>query len=184
MNPISFPRARLKTVFELLLALALLFTTAVTPAAAASKCADTHTVEARETIWRLVKEYGVPAARIAQANGLKRPYNLKIGQQLCIPYRPAGSLGDSAVVDMTHSGDSLTISGAGFPKLHAFRVKVQNAGTWTVLAGDLRADRNGAIARTRYKLPAELKGKPVLQVCLKDLATDAMSCYMLLPQSQ
>ena len=184
MKLVSYPRARLTVVLELLLALALLFAVTVTPASAASKCSDTHTVEAHETIWRLVKEYGVPAARIARANGLTRPYTLKLGQQLCIPFRPADDLGDSAALDMTFSNDSLTISGSGFPKLHAYRVKVQNAGTWTVLPGDLRSDRKGAIARTRFKLPAELKGKPVTQVCLKDLATDAMGCFTLITQSQ
>ena len=60
----------------------------------------------------------------------------------------------------------------------------QSPGDVFVLAGDLRSDRKGEIARTRLKLPAELKGSPTLQVCLKDLATDSMSCFTLLPQSQ
>jgi LysM repeat protein len=177
MKTTSILRIRLVAAFELLLALALLFTAAVTPVSAASKCADTHTVEAHETIWRLVKDYGVPAARIAQANGLKRPYTLKVGQEVCIPYKSAGGLGDSVSVSVALTADSLAISGSGFPKAHVYRVKAGSAGDWTVLANVLRSDRDGAIREARFKLPDDLRGKTGLLVCLKDTSTDAVSCF-------
>ena len=184
MKTPSTPIFRFTAVLQLLLALALLFTASVTPVAAASKCADTHTVEARETIWRLVKEYGIPAARIAQANGLVRPYTLKVGQEVCIPPKSAGSLGDAVSVSVSLTTDSLTIAGSGFPKAHAYRVKVRSAGAWSVLTGELRSGKDGLIQRTRYKLPDDLRGKTDLLVCLKDVGTNAMSCFTPILQAQ
>lgn len=169
--------ARLTTAIKLLLALALLFSMTPVSAYAAQECAETHTVAAHETIWRLVKEYGVPASRIAQANGLEWPYTLKEGQKICIPPKSAGSLGSSVSLSAVLSKDSVTLTGSGFPKWHTYRVKALNDDTWYTLGDNLRADKNGAIQKTRYKLPAELKGKTALTICLKDMATDALGCF-------
>lgn len=177
MHRIFASLTRLAVATKLLLALAILFTVSPAPAYAAQECAKTHVVEAHETIWRLVKEYGVPAARIAQANRLKRPYTLKEGQEICIPPKSAGSLGTNVSVSATLSSDSVTITGSGFLKAHVYKVKAQDAGAWYVLSENLRADKNGALPKTRYKLPAELKGKAVLTICLKDMSTDALGCF-------
>ena len=42
-----------------------------------------------ETLGGLAQRYNVPAARIVQANNLKRPYALRTGQVLAIPGRPS-----------------------------------------------------------------------------------------------
>jgi len=175
------PFARLSMAIKLLLTLALLFAMTPVSAYAAQECAETHTVTAHETIWRLVKKYGVSANRIAQANRLERPYTLKEGQKICIPSKSAGGLGANISVSATLSDGSVTITGSGFPKSHVYKVKGRDTGAWYVLGENLRVDKNGAIQKTRYKLPAELKGKTVLTICLKDMGTDAMGCFTATP---
>jgi len=177
MKTTSTPFARLALAFNLFMALALLFTMAATPASAASQCTETHVVSAHDTIWRLVKEYGVPATRIAQANKLEQPYTLKVGQEVCIPPKSAGGLSATISISSTLTTDSITLTGSGFPKAHVYRVKARNAGTWYVLGDNLRADKNGDLQKVRYKLPAELRGQPELTICLKDMGTDALGCF-------
>lgn len=48
-----------------------------------------HRVRRGETLGGLAQRYDVPQARIVQANKLRRPYALQIGQVLAIPGRPA-----------------------------------------------------------------------------------------------
>jgi len=181
MHRIITSLARFALATKLLLALAILFTMNPIPAYAAQECSETHVVAARETIWRLVKEYGIPAARIAQANRLERPYTLKEGQEICIPSKSAGGLGTNVSVSATLSNDSVTITGSGFPKAHVYKVKGQNTGARYVLGENLRVDKNGALPKTRYKLPAELKSKTALTICFKDMSTDAMGCFTATP---
>jgi len=177
MKTTSTLLARLALALKLLMALALLFTMTPAPASAAPECSETHIVSAHDTIWRLVKEYGVSAARIAQANRLERPYTLKEDQELCIPPKSAGGLSATISISAILSSDSLTLTGSGFPKAHVYRMKARNAGTWYVLGDNLRADKNGDLQKVRYKLPAELRGQPELTICLKDMGTDALGCF-------
>lgn len=44
-----------------------------------------HTVQPGESLWEISREYKVPYESIAQANGLKPPYTLVIGENLYIP---------------------------------------------------------------------------------------------------
>ena len=46
----------------------------------------THTVAPGETLWRISKIYNVPMASILQVNRLHNSQQLKMGQQLTIPY--------------------------------------------------------------------------------------------------
>ena len=52
----------------------------------------------------------------------------------------------------------------------------QGDNAWYVLVDNLRSDKNGALQKVRYKLPAELKGRTELTICLKDMGTDAQGC--------
>ncbi len=167
-------------IARLLLAAALLLAVIPLPASVAlarAGCAATHTVSGPETIWRLAKQYGVPAMRIAKANNIKPPYTLTSSQQICIPAKTAGSLNTGVSISAALSKDSLTISGTGFPKLRAYNVKISSGSAWYKLTDILMTDKNGAIKEVRYTLPAELKGKAELTVCLKDTQTDALGCF-------
>lgn len=44
-----------------------------------------HQVARMETLWRISKMYGVPMENIVQANRLKDPASIKVGQRLLIP---------------------------------------------------------------------------------------------------
>lgn len=57
----------------------------VAQAATASAAEDRYTVVAGDTVWDLAKRYGTTVDVIAQANGLKNPSLIRIGQVLTIP---------------------------------------------------------------------------------------------------
>lgn len=53
---------------------------------ALAKHPDTYTVSTNDTIYSIACQYGnVYPEAIAQANGISKPYNLKVGQKLHIP---------------------------------------------------------------------------------------------------
>jgi hypothetical protein len=179
MNTTFKPFKRLFLAFNLLMAFTLLLAMIPISASAASagvECLETYKVTGHETIWRLVKKYDVSASRIAQANGLKPPYTLKIGQEICIPTKSAGSLSTSVSLSVSLSRDSVTIAGSGFPKAHTYNVKASSGGAWYRLVDNLRPDKNGELQKVRYKLPDELRGVQELSICLKDTSTNALNC--------
>lgn len=47
-----------------------------------------HTVRSRETLWRIARSYGLDTQTLADANRLRSPGNLAVGQQLFIPLPP------------------------------------------------------------------------------------------------
>lgn len=50
-------------------------------------CVEVYTVKAGDTLYAISQAYGVPVAVLMQVNRILNPYNLKIGQKICIPGR-------------------------------------------------------------------------------------------------
>ncbi|MBE6036813.1 MAG: LysM peptidoglycan-binding domain-containing protein [Clostridiales bacterium] len=48
-------------------------------------CTDLYTVKAGDTLYSISQQYGVPVAILMQANRILNPYNLTVGQRICIP---------------------------------------------------------------------------------------------------
>lgn len=48
-------------------------------------CMEVYTVKAGDTLYAISQAYGVPVAVLMQVNRILNPYNLKIGQKICIP---------------------------------------------------------------------------------------------------
>ncbi|WP_027398190.1 LysM peptidoglycan-binding domain-containing protein [Anaerovorax odorimutans] len=48
-------------------------------------CVDIHTVAAGETLYSISNQYNVPVPILMQVNKILNPYNLLVGQKLCIP---------------------------------------------------------------------------------------------------
>src|SRR5690606_18247158 len=49
-----------------------------------------HTVKAGDSLWKIAREYGVPMDALIEANGVRNPSLLRIGQQLTIPALATG----------------------------------------------------------------------------------------------
>lgn len=58
-------------------------------------CVEVYTVKAGDTLYAISQAYGVPVAVLMQVNRILNPYNLKIGQKICIPGKQCGSSPDS-----------------------------------------------------------------------------------------
>ena len=61
-------------------------------AAARPECAAYYTVEAGDTLYMISQTYEVPVDRLMQVNRIANPYNLKIGQRICIPNTSAEAM--------------------------------------------------------------------------------------------
>lgn len=55
------------------------------PPASSTSCTVSHTVQRGEFLATIAKRFGVPMARIAQANGISDFSRIRVGQLLCIP---------------------------------------------------------------------------------------------------
>lgn len=145
-------------------------------AATDERCEDTYTVKEGEKIWRIAKNHGMSAFKIAKANGLEFPYPVTAGMKLCIPYtsESASTVAFSASVD---AGDNeVVLDGSGFKKQRTFfvRVRLNDSSKWYKL-GHTVTDRDGDLDDS-FDLPKDLRKAPVVTVCLKDSVSDALSC--------
>jgi hypothetical protein len=168
------------SVIGLLLALTWALAALPQPARAAT-CARYHLVRAGDTTASIAHTYKLKWREIAQANNLVYPYNLKVGQRLCIPTTSttsaAATAADRLKMNVRATGHTLTITVTSSEKA-AFYVRVRDAGVgvggWYKL-GILRAKKNTSTSAS-FSLPRPLWDKLYLQVCLKNGTTDELAC--------
>jgi LysM repeat protein len=142
-------------------------------ATAQTNCVETYTVKSGETIYRIARKFSLPVLRIARTNNLTEPYNLTVGQQLCIPEK---STFTNAKFTANLTGTGLGIEGTGFRKEVLFYVRVRENDTQKyVKVGSVKSTRTGTID-DRIQLSKDLQKKNILQVCLKNAFTDAIVC--------
>lgn len=75
------------------------------------ECSGTlHTIAEGDTLYMIAKQYRIPLAVIMRANPNMDPYNLQIGQQLCIPAAGSGQTPScpGGMLYQTQRGDTLT----------------------------------------------------------------------------
>lgn len=150
-------------------------------------CAGYHTVKSGETLEKIARRYEMKWRAIAEANRIEEPYQLYVGQSLCIPKSdknvsskgkvPKVVAGDFRVILLTNS---IQIRTTDFPTRNSFYVKVDDARVegfnWTKI-GILRIKKRGSVT-AEFLLPKEMKGKS-LNVCLKNGTTDAVACRLV-----
>jgi len=73
---------------------------------------EVYTVKAGDTLYAISQAYGVPVAVLMQVNRILNPYNLKIGQKICIPGRDSAGGGNSGNNNGNNSGNN---NGSGTP---------------------------------------------------------------------
>jgi len=183
-----------------LLLLALIFSVIPQPAVAAdnaqTQCATKHTVKAGETLSSIAVTYGVTWQEIAEANNLKDPYVIYVGQVLCIPEgadvddstdQDTGSTSKPSgpTFDVTFEDNIIIrIVASGYPASQSHIVRVSEFNQRWIFTefgviGRFRTDKNGK-ADIYMRLPQEYRDK-VLVFCLKNAFTDATQCGLFSP---
>jgi LysM repeat protein len=182
----------LAKVLVALVILALLFSAFPAPAQAATatkvKCAEKYFVVAGDTLNKVANLYGLDWQAIIDANNLAEPYNLLIGQRLCIPKadktNKASSnkekAGNAKPVSFywKRTSSELTITTNSFPKNNTFFVKADDftkAGIQWYKLGVIRIKKDGTISTT-YSLPKDLRKAAQLTICLKNVYYDTLAC--------
>jgi len=173
---------------------ALLITMVPQPVLAAdtaqTACSTKYTVKSGETVSSIAVSFGVTWQELAEANNLKDPYTIYVGQVLCIPEgattTPDEPTGDSPSDGakgprFTISGDGLylNIKTVDYPKkqshiLRVGKIAQRIAFIEMEVIGRFRTDKNGS-SDAYIRLPKEYRDS-VLLVCLKNAFTDKTQC--------
>ena len=192
-------RKRLTRFIYLFLVLALLAAAAPISASAApaaqTVCATKHTVVSGETLSSIGVAYGVDWQDIAEANNLKDPYTLTIGQVLCIPGSAADTPEEGEGDDQVAAGgptftvtfddnNFMNIKTIGYPKSMSFIVRVSPLELrwgWLELEviGRFSTDKNGG-SDALIRVPKEYRDQD-LYICLKNATTDKIQCDVFSP---
>jgi LysM domain len=180
----------LAKVIVALVILALVFSAFPEPAqaAAAVKCAEKYFVVSGDTLNKIANLYGLDWQAIIDANHLAEPYNLVIGQRLCIPKATKSNqvnnnkdkAGNAKPVSFywTRTSSELTVKTSSFPKNNSFFVKADDFTTSGILwykLGVIRIKKDGSINAT-FSLPKDLRKAAQLTVCLKNIYYDSIAC--------
>ncbi|HEY5671302.1 MAG TPA: LysM peptidoglycan-binding domain-containing protein [Anaerolineales bacterium] len=175
----------LRHTFAILIILAMVLG-AFPNAAQAATCDTYYTVKSGDTKTKIAKLYKIKWREIAEANDLEEPYNLKVGQKLCIPYNADDDeeLANPKLrlrVSATHTIVTLTLSGLSDKKA-VFIVRMRDAtigiGGWQKL-GRIKLKKNSTSKET-FRIPKEFKNTLYLRVCIKNSSTDELTCQVVL----
>ena len=175
-----------------LVILALLLAAAPQPAQAAADatCSQYYSVQSGETLTFIASKFNVTLTELANANNLKDPYVIFVGQQLCIPGATSTSTTTTTTTSTTtgfkvESKDfkTIVVTVTNFPKKVVYIVKGKNAyrghDEWFKI-GRVKTTKTGSNSVT-LRLPKELRGKDFMQICLKNAITDAVTCQYFRP---
>ena len=164
---------------------------------AQTACSSKHTVTAGETLSSIAADYGITWQELAEANNLKDPYTIYVGQVLCIPAGAESTpeSGDDASTsepdssaanfDVTFVDEtSIRIKVYNYPKSQSHIVRISNFNQrWAFadfdILGRFRTDSNGN-ADVSYRLPKENRDSELI-VCLKNAFTDQTQCGYFSP---
>lgn len=149
-------------------------------------CETKYTVQAGDTLTSIALTYGVDFFELAEANSLKAPYTIYIGDVLCIPAGSSTSVDDDSSSTTTSTkkftfereGDYVTVIGKGLDKNRSYYVKVSNSlklySPWYKI-GLFNNNKNVNFSQS-YKLPRLLRDNIYVTVCTKSGTTDAVYC--------
>jgi LysM repeat protein len=177
-------------LLSLLLVLALLIGALPGTALAAEpaqSCTPNYTVKSGDTLSSIAFAHNVNWQDIASANNLQSPYVLTIGQAICIPGAAATTTSTTGATTSTTATKGFTITVTGnrvviavtkYSKKAIYFARASDGSrfnpTWDRL-GRLRTDKNGN-AKVSFQLPRGLRYTTELEICLKNVRTDDVSC--------
>lgn len=172
-------------ILSAVLALAMFAAVLPQPAQAASDtptvaCAQKYTVKKDQTPNKIAKLFGLRWAVIAKANHLSVSSIPAAGDELCIPFKK-GAAPVTGTVVVTAKGNKVSIDVKKFSHGEVFFVKVKDATakvpTWYKLTS-LSVAKN-EVKTVNFTLPSDLDGVTKLSVCLKNVYTDDLTCYVV-----
>jgi murein DD-endopeptidase MepM/ murein hydrolase activator NlpD len=164
----------------------------------AAACALKYTVQSGDTLYGIAAKYQVKFEELVEANKLKAPYLLYVGQVLCIPKGaiiPTGTPAPTAAagtpvasnlpsVSGFHLGSIAWIALTNFPKERFVYVKAYPGSMyyWLNVSYQLaiiQTDKKGQFG-AYFHLPTQLYNERVITVCVKDaLNDDVLACNSL-----
>jgi LysM repeat protein len=184
-----FTRKTLKqlgvVLLSLALALAVLAASLPQPVQAATDtvaCDTYYTVKAGDTTGSIAQHFGLKWKEIADANNLKYPYKLKVGQKLCIPAQ--NTTNEKITLSVVVRGGSVIIKASKASTKSVFNIKVRagnaSVGGWYKI-GSLKVPKTTAVTGV-YSLPKDLLKISPITVCLKNASTDQLICRTVVHQ--
>jgi spore germination protein YaaH len=181
----------------LLVMLSLLLGSSI-QAATAQTCSTQYKVQSGDTLSSIADKYGVTVQALAAANSLTDPYQIYVGQTLCIP--AGATVVSTGTVSSTSAsttpGFSVTPSGMYVVTIKTNKMSKQTPyyvrlysgnrrplGMGTRL-GTIKTDKNGNATRS-YGIPSSFYDKNAQRwgkyatFCLKNPWNDAQSCQTI-----
>ncbi len=174
-------------VISLLVVLSLFLAFLPAEPVAAGKCKFKHKVKAGETLISIAELYQYDWKLIAEANDLKEPYVLTVGQVLCIPggTKPSGTTSSTTVA----AGDKKTATLTAGPSYRHVYIKAENFPKYIVYYVQVRVENDPVpykVGRLRinkqgfyegwFHIPLYVDQTPKMVACLKNAWTDKLSC--------
>jgi len=155
-------------------------------------CSTYHSVASGETLSSISVKYNVSVAEIASANDLKEPYQIFVGQRLCIPgsavaatttATETASKGPDFTVKATKSPWMYEIATVGYPAKTPFFIRLtrtDNNPPISIKLGTMKTNKSG-VAKRLVRLPQQFRNSTSLQICLKNAFTDGVQCKAFTP---
>lgn len=144
-------------------------------------CASYHTVKANEKIQDIAAAYGVTVQALAEANDLSSPYQIELGESLCIPLSPAvaASLPPIDCIKLhaqVYQHKRITLYAEKLPVKHVYWLKFRpfKFGPWIKVAR-VYPKSDGTLVRS-FTIPESWRSMPRFQVCLKETTYGYLVC--------
>lgn len=152
--------------------------------ASANDCRRTYTVRNGDTARNIAASQGVKFRDLVNANKLRPPYDVQVGDQLCIPGKRGtydSSLGSGARntnISISISNGYILISAAGFNRNVTLMVRVREpSGAFPALQ-KIRI-KKGTSQTIRVPLPESVKDQKTVEVCVKSMFSNDLNCYQV-----
>lgn len=176
----------------LLLILTFLMTSIPQKQPAIAACSYRYKVQGGDSLYKIASLYSVTLTELADANKLKEPYMIYVGQVLCIPPGATKPQATEAAATTTTTettaakskeafttfsiGGFIWVGMANFTKEHFYYLKAYGAGPgyWNYpnyQLGIFQTDKNGKYGAW-YRLPPEIRDKYRLTICVKNAIND------------
>ena len=150
-----------------------------------TKCSRHYEVNRNSTLKKVADAFGYTPAQIADANEMKSPYTIYVGQSLCIPSKKVSGL--KAVPSSNYNAKAVSfVAGRqdnyillhlyNYPKTTVILKAADSSGgkQYKVTTIDDASVFNGRTLR--YKIPTDLQSASKLRICLKDRTTGYLQC--------
>jgi hypothetical protein len=175
-------------VLSFLIVVGLLISAVPQPVQAAptATCSKNYTVVSGDTLSKIALQFNVTVQALADANNLKEPYVIAVGQVLCIPGTATTGSGSGSTTTskgpdftVTRDGNRITVKVVNFSAKRPYRVTIgpdfrTSSPNWIRL-GSLRTNKTGVGQRT-FQLPRDFRDRSSYRMCMKDQVTDAVMC--------